>query len=430
MAIKEELIKSLGNDVWLDPRVYSDEGIFELEMERLFHNLWVYVGHESEFRSVGDFKVSRVGRFSVLLIKGSDGRVRGFINKCTHRGNILCRNFKGNAKFFKCIYHGWVFNTEGKLIGVPDREGFPRDYNFEKLNLREVNVQEYKGLIFASIKPKISLEEHLGDTKIFIDYIFDIAQNGIEVKGPVRYAYPGNWKLVVENTLDMYHFPVLHESVAMLSEYLNNKSPRRLAQSALSGVKKVDVAFNGVGYLRRGHGFVAVSRDLTNLRDQLDSITSYEKLEEIFGKSKAKYRNSTTFHVYIFPNLLIHDFDNTVPTLRVIYPISVGLTEIESYTFFPKDAPLEVKRKILRAHEEVRGAVGMSNADDNEIMGVVHFASLMEEPKLFIMKGKNREVSENKMLEEAGINIEGASYSLDDTFIRGFYKWWKMFLLE
>ena len=110
--------------------------------------------------------------------------------------------------------------------------------------------------------------------------------------------------------------------------------------------------------------------------------------------------------------------------MRVISPVDVGLTEIQSYTFFPKNLRRELKRKILRAHEEVRGATGMSNADDNEIMGVIQIASTVEEPPLFLSKGLNREEKENKVLNEAGVRFEGVSNSLDDTFIRGFYKWW------
>ena len=421
MLSRKDLIRIEGDEFLLNPKVYSDSEIFNLELERIFHGLWTYVGHASEFPNPGDYKVVRVGRYPVLLVKGKDGVIRGFVNKCTHRGNILCRTFKGNAKFFKCIYHGWIFSTEGKVIGVPDREGFPSDYDFSRKNLVAVHVETYRGLIFASITPKVSLEEQLGDVKQLIDYIFNIGEN-VEVKGPIRYAYPGNWKLVAENTLDMYHFPVLHESVALLSEKLNNRSPQRLSNAAVGG-KRLDVAFNGVGYLRGGHGFVSISREITNLREQFDAVVGETGLDN-FDRQRAEFRRKATFHVYVFPNLLIHDYDNTVPTLRVISPVDVGLTEIQSYTFFPKNLRRELKRKILRAHEEVRGATGMSNADDNEIMGVIQIASTVEEPPLFLSKGLNREEKENKVLNEAGVRFEGVSNSLDDTFIRGFYKWW------
>ncbi|QXJ28927.1 hypothetical protein J5U23_01796 [Saccharolobus shibatae B12] len=419
----KNLVRDDGNDVWLDSRVYTDEKIFDMEMERIYHRLWVYVAHESELSNVGDFKVSKVGKYLVLITRGNDGRIHGFINKCTHRGNILCRVYKGNTKFFKCIYHGWTFDNRGKLVGIPDREGFPKDYDMSNLNLKEINIETYKGFVFASINPSKSLEEHLGDAKAFIDYITDIHPEGIEVRGPVRYAYTGNWKLVLENTVDIYHFPTLHASVSMLSTYINNRSPATTAAAA-----KSKSPYNTAGYLRGGHFFFILDKE--NVRTQLPLITSTEQLQKILGGNKGKFRWRCTLHAAIIPNLIILDYDESVPTIRLVNPIRADLTHMETYIFLPKNISPEIRRKLLRAYEEFSGPVGMGSADDNEVMISITHASKFDNPLINLTKGRYRESDQIKEIEEGGIKFEGASNVLDDTFIRGFYKWWLRYMLE
>jgi len=418
----KDLIREDERGFWLDSRVYSDERVFEVEMERIFHRLWVYVGHESEFRVTGDFKVSRVGKYQVLLVKGDDGKVRGFINKCTHRGNVLCRVSRGNSKAFKCIYHGWVFDTKGKLIGLPDKEGFPRDYDFNSLNLREISVESYKGFIFASINPVKSLEEHLGDAKVFIDYIVDSSPGGIEVIGPVKYAYTGNWKLILENTMDLYHFPVLHASAVMVAKYIYNKSPTYTAAQAVSNKLP-----NSVGYLRNGHIFYLLDKE--GVRDQLPSFTTLEQLQKILGPAKGKFRWKFGWHIGIMPNVIFHDYDETVPTIRACYPIRPDLTHMETWVYVPKEAPPEVKRKLIRAFDEVRGPAGMTTPDDNEVMVNITSVAEVNYPIITLAKGKHRESNSVSEIEEGGIRLDGISNPLDDTHIRGFYKWWLRYML-
>jgi benzoate/toluate 1,2-dioxygenase alpha subunit len=413
----EDLIRDDGNNFYVNPAVYTREDVFDLEMDRIFHRLWVYVGHESELSEPNDFKVARVGKYQVLITMGEDRRVRGFVNRCTHRGNVLCRVGRGRSKFFRCIYHGWTFNNQGEVVGIPDREGFPQDYDVSRLNLEEVKVGVYKGFIFASVDPINGLEEHLGEAKTFIDYIVDTSPGGIEVRGPVRYAYPGNWKLVMENTIDAYHFPVLHASVAMLANYINNRSPATTAAAA-----KNSSAYNAAGYLRGGHFFFTL--DKKDMRTQLPMVISEGELVRALGKAKGEFRWRCTMHVSILPNLILLDYDESAPTVRLVTPIRPDLTDMQTYVFLPKDLPLERKRIILRAYEEFSGPVGMGSADDNEVMSCINASGASPGPWMNLTKGRHREVGRLGELEEGGIRFEGVSNVLDDTFVRGFYRWW------
>ena len=56
--------------------VYTDPAIFEDEVERIFHGGWVFVGHEGELPSAGDYRTTTLGRKPVIFVRGEDGVVR------------------------------------------------------------------------------------------------------------------------------------------------------------------------------------------------------------------------------------------------------------------------------------------------------------------------------------------------------------------
>jgi len=115
----------MGGDIGLDLRkavepdrvhrsVYSDPAIFEIEMERLFHKVWTYVGHESQVKNVGDYWTVQIGRQPMVMVRHSDRSVRVLYNRCPHRGAMLYGDRCGNVgKGISCSYHAWQFDTDG-----------------------------------------------------------------------------------------------------------------------------------------------------------------------------------------------------------------------------------------------------------------------------------------------------------------------------
>ncbi|HXG35446.1 MAG TPA: hypothetical protein VNL15_00590, partial [Dehalococcoidia bacterium] len=61
------LLEELVQDDRVNSRVYNDPEIFELEMQKIFHRTWVYVGHETEIPDGGDYKTTFIGRHPVIL---------------------------------------------------------------------------------------------------------------------------------------------------------------------------------------------------------------------------------------------------------------------------------------------------------------------------------------------------------------------------
>jgi len=167
----------------------------------------------------------------------------------------------------------------------------------------------------------------------------------------------------------LYHFPVLHASAVMVAKYIYAKSPTYTAAQAVSNKLP-----NSEGYLRNGHTFFLLDKE--GVRDQLSSFTTLEQLQKILGPAKGKFRWKFGFHIGIMPNVILHDYDETVPTIRACYPIRPDLTHMETWVYVPKEAPPEVKRKLVRAFDELRGPAGMTTPDDNEVM--VNITSVAE----------------------------------------------------
>jgi 3-phenylpropionate/trans-cinnamate dioxygenase subunit alpha len=145
----------------------------------------------------------------VLVVRDTAGQVRAFLNVCRHRGNRLCRADAGNAASFTCAYHGWTYQNDGRLTGVPYfKEAYHSKLNRERWGLVPVaRFDSYKGLFFATFDPEAPpLREYLGEMSWYIDTFVDRREGGIEIVATHKWVMPCNWKFPAENFGgDAYH---------------------------------------------------------------------------------------------------------------------------------------------------------------------------------------------------------------------------------
>jgi len=98
-----EAVRSLVRETEVHRDVYLDAEIFRLEMEHVFANAWVYVGHDSQTPNAGDFYGTTIGAEPVLMVRQGDGDVKVLYNRCPHKGTRITGESYGNAgKFFRC----------------------------------------------------------------------------------------------------------------------------------------------------------------------------------------------------------------------------------------------------------------------------------------------------------------------------------------
>jgi nitrite reductase/ring-hydroxylating ferredoxin subunit len=137
-------------DMFVRPDVYDEE------MVRIFSTVWVYVAHESEIPNAGDFKLTQLGIEPVIVTRAASGAVNVLLNRCAHRGLTVCQKRTGNATSFRCAYHSWTYDGDGKLIGVPYPKGYGDDFDREAYSLGgPPRVESYRGFVFASFNPDV-----------------------------------------------------------------------------------------------------------------------------------------------------------------------------------------------------------------------------------------------------------------------------------
>ena len=197
--------------------LYTDPAIFEAEMRHVFGGTWVYLAHESQIPKDNDYITARARSAPADLDARQCGRDPRPLNRCTHRGTTLCRFEKGNKRTFQCPYHGWNFQNDGKLRGVPWPDGYAENpANDPKFNLAQVpRVESYRGFIFGTLNEALpSLSDHLGLIKRPLDEWIDRNPGGkIIVCEANRIKYKGNWKLAYDNSGDGYHVLYSHRSL-------------------------------------------------------------------------------------------------------------------------------------------------------------------------------------------------------------------------
>ncbi len=204
------LYPELGTDpVPIEP--YISPAYFELERERLFRRVWLNVGREEAIPEAGNFLVQplEVGRTSIVVVRGRDGRVRAFHNVCSHRSNKLVWEPQGTCSALSCRFHGWTYSPEGELMFVPDEAQF-FDLDKSAHGLTPVAVDTWQGFIFIHLdpEPEEGLRDYLGE---FGDRLEDypFARNSTTCFA-WQTEIKANWKVVKDAFQETYHVAFVH----------------------------------------------------------------------------------------------------------------------------------------------------------------------------------------------------------------------------
>jgi phenylpropionate dioxygenase-like ring-hydroxylating dioxygenase large terminal subunit len=362
-------------------QIYADPAIFELEMERIFGVAWIYVGHDSQVKNPGDYFATRIGRRPVVMVRDEDGRVRVIHNQCAHRGAMVVATEQGSADEFTCCYHGWTYHLDGRIKAVPLNHGYPRDFDARnpKVAMRAVpRVASYRGFVFASQAPDgPSLEEALGHMTTSLDDMIDRAPDGeIEVAGGTfRHAYDANWKLYFENLCDAAHPIFAHRSSIEAAQAQSDAAHSDgFGEIAIRQMRQNGAPYSfwetqvGIWTYAGGHSYLGDYHDdsklVAALKDPVfrDYLTALEKNK---GKQEAqRVLEVRRWNSNIYPNVSIM---SQFQQLRVVHPIAVNRTMVQTFNFRLKGAPEQMFRNTVAFANIVNGTGSLVLTDDLEI---------------------------------------------------------------
>ena len=357
--------------------VYTSAKVYRAEMQHLFPNVWIFVGHESQTPNKGDYFTTQVGDQPVIQVRHSDGEIYVLYNRCPHKGTKIAIDRAGNTgKFFRCPYHAWSFKTDGCLLAIPLRKGYEETGLEQTENIKGMKavgaVKVYRGFVFVRLASDgIGFDEFFGDSLSSIDNMVDRAPAGrLVISGPpLRYMHNCNWKMLVENQTDTCHPMVAHESSAgtaiKIFEEMGSPEPRPAAMQIIAPFMSPYEFFEEMGIRTwpNGHGHTGVNM---SIHSNYDAIPGYfEALVDTYGEDQAKaILDENRHNTVYFPNIMIKA---PLQQLRNFIPLGPDKTLVESYVYRLVGAPEKLVAMSAMYNRMINAPTSIVGHDDLEM---------------------------------------------------------------
>ena len=196
---------------------YTSPEYAALEWERMWTKLWLMAGRASDIPEPGDYFTFEIGIESILVIRQRDGSIGARYNVCLHRGNRLREPGRGHAELFSCLFHGWQYDIDGRLLRPLDPESFPQ--GCDGLDLRPVRCDSWAGFVFVTLDPDAApLRDYLGVIPEHLDpYHFEEWKIAYDATIEIEC----NWKTSVDAFNEAYHLSATHSWTLEFSDDVN-----------------------------------------------------------------------------------------------------------------------------------------------------------------------------------------------------------------
>jgi phenylpropionate dioxygenase-like ring-hydroxylating dioxygenase large terminal subunit len=106
----------------IDPLGYTDPALLQRERSA-FQRLPILAALSLDLPQPGDKLLFDALGPEILLVRNRAGVVNAFRNLCTHRAARVVRECDRRAHM-TCPFHGWTFDLDGRLTGLPGADGF------------------------------------------------------------------------------------------------------------------------------------------------------------------------------------------------------------------------------------------------------------------------------------------------------------------
>lgn len=426
----KDKVRSLLREGEVHRDLYRSPDVFALEMEHLFRNAWVYVGHESQIPNKGDYSATEIGTQPILMVRHTDNSIRVLFNRCPHKGTQVVIDRQGNAgKFFRCPYHAWSFKTDGSLLAVPLKKGY------ENTGLPEscagkgmtplAHSKNYRGFIFAKMNDAgPDFESFFGDSLSSLDNMIDRSPEGrLEVVGsPLRYMHHCNWKMLVENQTDTCHPMVAHESsagtVKEIWEQEGGDGPKPMAVECILPFMSPYEFFENMGIRtwENGHGHTGVHH---SIHSDYSAIEGYfHKMVEAYGEERAKaILDENRHNTVYFPNMMIK---GPIQSLRLFKPIAADKTLVESWIFRLVGAPDKLLERTAMYNRLINAPTSIVGHDDLE---------MYERAQAGLASDGNQWINMQRLYDPAESKTPNATYNgTTEAQMRNQFRAWEKFM--
>jgi phenylpropionate dioxygenase-like ring-hydroxylating dioxygenase large terminal subunit len=340
-------------------RVMSDPEVYRLEQERIFRGpVWNYLCLEAEIPEPGSFRTTFIGETPVIAARDKQGEVHAFVNRCAHKGAMLCLEPDGKRQAFTCPYHAWTYDLSGKLRsvafqrGVNGKGGMPPEFRLEDHALEPVRTESFCGLLFGSFSETVpAIEAYIGPA--MAAPFRRVFHKPVVVLGYHHQTMHNNWKLYMENSRDPYHATILH---AFYTTFKLN----RLTMEG--GITLEHDGWHSMNY-SKGATLRAGEYEGTGIRSVIENVGL---ADPSLLESRQEFEDGITVAIQsIFPTCVHQQIYNTL-ALRQVVPQGVGRAELH-WTFFgyeDDDPPL---RDMRLKQANLIGPAGFVSMEDGSI---------------------------------------------------------------
>ena len=171
------------------------------------------MGLSCDWPKPGDFRTDDFAGVPILTVRGSDGKLRAFLNVCRHRGAKVAQG-RGSAGAFTCPYHAWTYGNDGMLRGLPEEASSFAGVRAERPGLTPLPLAEKYGMVWVVPTPAtdgsstLDIDPHLhglgADLAFWELDTYHLHDRHV-------HAEEMNWKLLVDTFHEGYHFGFLHK---------------------------------------------------------------------------------------------------------------------------------------------------------------------------------------------------------------------------
>src|SRR5271169_2274329 len=367
-------------------RVFADPEIYREELARVF------LGPTWQFLTLA-------GETPIIVTRGHNGEIHAMLNRCAHRGNLVCLKRRGHADNLTCVYHAWRYDLEGNLDsvafrrGIAGKGGMPESFRLDQHGLRKLRVDRFGDLVFGTLSPDAPpLGDYIGN--LIGARIHRVMHGTPKILGTISQILHNNWKLYFENVRDTYHATLLH------SFFTTFRISRLTAEGG------VDIAENGAHH-------ASYTRNKVDRVDQATSDQLYAGMPSMrenfrladpgFLSMNEEFGDDTTTQILsLFPNFVLQQIQNCI-ALRLVLPKGPDKTELQwIYLGFAED---DAEMTALRlAQANLVGPAGYVSMEDGAVGNFIQRAIHGSESDCSVLEmGGFGHVSEANRTTEASV---------------------------